>query len=429
MEDSTRIAEIENEIEAQALRAALDAEGIPHILRSFYDAAYDGIFQLQKGWGAVYAPPEYEAQVLAALDSIRQEQPAPPTVPRLFNACLLRPQDLDPSSPELAVAGVFNPGAIEHNGEVLLLARVAECAAEDRPGFTASPRLDLDTGQVIIDWFDNREVRKIDPRLIEVKESGAIRLTFLSHLRLFRSPDGKSFTPADVSFLPASETETYGVEDPRITKIGDTCYLTYVAVSPHGAATALAATQDFQTFQRLGIIFPPENKDVVLFPEPIDGEFVALHRPTPATPFGMPEMWLARSPDLLHWGKHEPVHTGATGWESGRIGAGAPPIKLDSGWLEIYHGNQKPPAGEGVGIYAAGALLLDLEHPGTIRKCSAEALFLPESDFECNGFVPDVLFPTAVIEREDTLLIYYGAADENTGVIECAKEDLLAALD
>ena len=103
-------------------------------------------------------------------------------------------------------------------------------------------------------------------------------------------------------FLPDSEMEEFGVEDPRITALGGRYYFTYVAVSRHGAATALASTTDFRQFERHGIIFCPENKDVVLFPEQVGGEFVALHRPNAATPFCRPEMWVARSPDLVRLG-------------------------------------------------------------------------------------------------------------------------------
>ena len=97
--------------------------------------------------------------------------------------------------------------------------------------------------------------------------------------------------------------EEFGLEDPRITQIGDRFYITYVAVSRHGPATALASTTDFKTIERHGIIFCTENKDVVLLPERIGGEYVAIHRPVGDMPFSRPEMWTARSPDLIHWGR------------------------------------------------------------------------------------------------------------------------------
>ena len=130
-------------------------------------------------------------------------------------------------------------------------------------------------------------------------------------------------------------------------------YITYVAVSRHGPATALASTTDFKTFERHGIIFCPENKDVVLLPERVDGKYVALHRPLGDMPFCRPEMWIARSPDLVHWGR-----TGIFLVEPaiGRMAASAPVLRrsrLPEGWLEIYHGNRRPEIVGEVGAIAA----------------------------------------------------------------------------
>ena len=160
--------------------------------------------------------------------------------------------------------------------------------------------------------------------------------------------------------------EEFGVEDPRITALDGRYYFTYVAVSRHGAATALASTTDFRDFERHGIIFCPENKDVVLFPEKVEGEFVALHRPNAATPFCRPEMWVARSPDLVRWGRHECLHGGDAEWETGRVGAGTPPVRVEGGWLEIYHGNRQPTRPGEVGRYSTGLLLLDHDNPARI---------------------------------------------------------------
>jgi predicted GH43/DUF377 family glycosyl hydrolase len=214
------------------------------------------------------------------------------------------------------------------------------------------------------------------------------------------------------------------MEDPRITKINNLFYITYVAVSRHGAATALASTQDFRSFQHHGIIFCPENKDVVLFPERIGGHQLALHRPTTAHVFCRPEIWLATSPDLLHWGRHQPILGAIGGWDRGRIGAGTPPIRTSEGWLTIYHGNDKGEGDSGIGRYGAGLLLLDLHEPWRIRR-AAGPILVAEMEYECQGFVPNVVFPTGIINQGETVLIYYGAADTSTGVVELRLSDLL----
>ena len=163
---------------------------------------------------------------------------------------------------------MFNPGAIATEDGVILLARVAEQAVERRTGFTGLPRWDPHSGKIWIDWEPNNEIAPVDIRVVRRKRDGLVRLTFISHLRVFHSRDGRSFKALEgQTFQPANEYEEFGVEDPRITRIGDTYYFTYVAVSRHGAATALASTRDFKEFKRHGIIFYPENKDVVLFPE------------------------------------------------------------------------------------------------------------------------------------------------------------------
>ena len=218
-----------------------------------------------------------------------------------------------------------------------------------------------------MEWVPDAELEPIDPRVVRRKADGLVRLTFLSHLRVVRCGDGRSVeSVTEVCFTPQSEWEEFGVEDARITPLDGRFWFTYVAVSRHGAATALASTTDFRTFDRHGIIFCPENKDVVLFPQRVGGAYAALHRPNGATPFTRPEMWLARSPDLTHWGRNEPLYGGSGAWETGRIGAGPPPIRTADGWLALYHGNRHPTRPGEVGAYAAGALLLDLENPARV---------------------------------------------------------------
>jgi predicted GH43/DUF377 family glycosyl hydrolase len=223
---------------------------------------------------------------------------------RLSNACICRPGDLRASRDDLEIIGTFNPGAIAIGDEVIVLVRVAERLRERRAGHTALPRWQSGAG-LNVDWIANEEFDLLDARVVRRKRDGLVRLTSVSHLRILRSCDGRSIDREGAArFEPQSEFEEFGIEDPRITRIGDTYWFTYVAVSRHGPATALASTKDFATFTRHGVIFPIENKDVVLFPETIDGEYVALHRPVGGTPFTQPEIWLARSSDMVHWGRH-----------------------------------------------------------------------------------------------------------------------------
>ncbi len=349
-------------------------------------------------------------------------------IERLFNACLITPDGIKPSDPGLEVVGVFNPGVAEHDGQVVIMARVAERPADKQSGWISSPRFDPDKG-LVVDRIEEADVICRDPRAFEHKDTGNVRLSFISHVRVFRSADGRSLdSNGYVPFSPATEMEEYGVEDPRITKIGETFYITYVAVSRHGACTALASTQDFESFTRHGVIFPSENKDVVLFPEKIAGSYAALHRPNPRYHFAPPEMWIAYSPDLEHWGRHAVLHTGTADWETGRIGGGAPPVRTPAGWLEIYHGNALTSADALVGEYVASALVMDPADPSKIIAYTDEPIMKPETHFEREGFLGGIVFPTGIIDRGDVVQVFYGAADTNTAVVEFSKDSLLDAL-
>jgi predicted GH43/DUF377 family glycosyl hydrolase len=230
--------------------------------------------------------------------------------------------------------------------------------------------------------------------------------------------------------LPAGRYEAFGVEDPRLTRIDDRCYFTYVAVSEYGVVTSLASTVDFKSFQRHGIIFCPDNKDVVLFPEKIDNQYVALHRPSTQGSFGIPEIWIARSLDLTHWGSHQRLLGAEVAWATAKIGGGTPPIRTNRGWLTLFHGHAKPDeSGTGrVGQYAAAALLLDLEQPERVIGFSPQPVMAAEQPFERTGFLPDIVFPTGLVRHEDRLLVYYGAADTATGVAQYSLSDLLASV-
>jgi predicted GH43/DUF377 family glycosyl hydrolase len=341
---------------------------------------------------------------------------------------MLQPKDVTPSHPDWEVIGVFNPGVVRHGGATIILARVAERPREQRPGWTPHPRWSPERGYVI-DWVENQHVVPVDPRVTRHVKTGLVRLTFISHLRVVYSHDGRTIDAnAGPLFLPADEMEEFGLEDPRITRLGDRFYITYVAVSRHGPATALASTTDFKTLERHGVVFCPENKDVVLLPAQVGGQYVAIHRPLGNMPFCRPEMWIATSSDLEHWGEHRYLFGGAGDWEDGRVGAGAPPIAVPGGWLEIYHGNRRPVAVGEVGAYCAGAMLLAKDDPGRILTVSREPLLEPECDFEKEGFVSNVVFPTAVVEEGERLLIYYGASDKYCAMVEVSRDEVLQSL-
>ena len=363
------------------------------------------------------------------------------TLPRLETIHLLRPDELPPSRDGFKVIGVFNPAAIaaptpSQPDRVALLVRVAETPIEEREGFLPSPRYTED-GAIVVDWFPREAVETHDPRLMVFKDTGFKRLTFTSHLRVCFASEGRTVDEIGPVVEPTSPFDplaSFGYEDPRLTFLDGAFYATVVGASEHGVVTQLLRTKDFTSFERLGTVFCRENKDVVLFPEKIGGEYLAIHRPTGRFEVTHPEMWLASSPDLAHWGKHRPLY-GSTGggdgssWDDGRVGGGVPPIETPRGWLKIYHASCKPKPGEPIGVYAAGALLLDRDNPLHVIAATREPFMVPEAGFERSGFVNAVVFPTGYTLRERELWLYYGAADTHVGLVRYELEALLNRLE
>jgi len=235
-----------------------------------------------------------------------------------------------------------------------------------------------------------------------------------SVLALARSEDGFHFEVADEPFMTPSQSEPYrtyeamGIEDPRITELEGWFYVMYTAVSQYGPLLALARTQDFQTVERIGLISKPENKDGALFPRKINGRYVRLDRPMSQ---GLGNIWISYSEDLIHWGDSQLLAGIRPGyWDCHRIGASAPPIETEQGWLEIYHGVKFTSSGP---LYRLGALLLDLENPSQVLGRSDIPVLAPREYYERVGDVNNVVFSCGAIYEEysGNLKVYYGAAD------------------
>ena len=218
------------------------------------------------------------------------------------NNPVVTPSDVKPSAEGYKVLGAFNPGATLYNDEVILLLRVAESVIQ-KDGFVSVPIAKNENGIFvpgIMDFKkDDPDVKLKDTRGVVYK--GKDFLSTMSHIRVARSKDGFNFKVDDKPFIfPGNDTEKYGVEDARVTKIEGQYYINYSAVSPDSWATALATTEDFINVNRKGLIFHPENKDVAIFSEKVNGLYYALHRPNNSG-FGKASIWYSESPDLLHW--------------------------------------------------------------------------------------------------------------------------------
>ncbi len=340
---------------------------------------------------------------------------------------LLTVKDVKPSREDFSVDGIFNCGATKYGDEYILLCRIAESVKCKDEGCVAIPVIVDKEGKsefeiIRLEKSKNPEYNFSDSRTITKgcdAYTQVVYLTSFSHLRLARSKDGVHFTVDEKPvIMPDPVSERWGMEDPRITCVDGIYYINYTAVSPNGAATALITTTDFHSFHREGLIFLPENKDVAIFPQKINGKYMAFNRPVPRS-IGNPDIWISESEDMVHWGRHQHFHgVSETGWENGRIGGGAPPFLTEKGWVKIYH------AADENHRYCLGAFLLDTQDPTKVIAKSAEPLLEPEADYETEGFFGNVVFTCGCIEENGVIHIYYGAADDKICCADITVSDL-----
>lgn len=279
---------------------------------------------------------------------------------------------------------VFNPAATIYNGKVLLLARV-----EDRRGFSHLTKAVSDDG--ISNWIIDEK-----PTL---------------------EPDPENYPE-----------EEWGIEDPRITymeEIGKYA-IVYTSFSRGGPLVSLALTEDFEKFERLGPIMPPEDKDAALFPRKINGKWLLIHRPIHANYGPEAHVWISKSDDLKYWGEHQILINARKGawWDSHKVGLNCPPLETPEGWLILYHGVKQTAAGA---IYRLGLALLDLENPCRVLRRSDEWVFGPSEPYEREGDVADVVFPCGWVLNKETgrIKVYYGAADTCVALATTTLDDLL----
>ncbi len=268
------------------------------------------------------------------------------------------------------VNSVFNPGVAEHDGEVVLLLRIEDLQGESHLTIA-------------------RSKNGVDNWKIETKPL------------IFPDPETEEY-----------QYEQYGCEDSRITYIPerDEYFITYTAYSAVGPGVAAATTKDFTSVEKLGLIFPPNNKDAALFPRRFNDKWFMLHRPVSGD---IEHIWITSSPDLHYWGEPKCLlpERGGPWWDSARVGAGAPPIETKDGWLLIYHGVKNTPSGA---IYRLGLALLDRGNP-TILRCRYPSWILaPQEPYERNGDVSNVVYTCGAIIRGDEIWMYYGGADTCT---------------
>lgn len=263
-------------------------------------------------------------------------------------------------------SAVMNAGAVEHDGDVVLLLRVE--------GYDGMSNIHVARSRNgVTDW-------QVDPRPLIRRGEKQWRY------------------------------EEWGCEDARVVYLPDeqAYYITYIAYSPSGVTAGLARTSDFQKIERVGLILSPGNRDVVLFSSKFGGKYAVLHRPDVC---GTENIWLAFSPDLLYWGEPHAVLPEGVGpaWNAVKVGSGPPPVETSAGWLLLYHGAKYY---AGSLVYRVGAVILDRECPYRVSAAISDSIFSSHEAYEISGLVPNTVFPTGMLLRGDELWVYYGAEVE-----------------
>jgi len=222
------------------------------------------------------------------------------------------------------------------------------------------------------------------------------------------SPNPIKFISEDSELLVSSESY-----DPRVCFIEDRYYITWCS-NYYGYTIAAAYTLPF-------------NRNGVLFPRKINGNFVMLSRPSDSghTPFG--DIFVSHSPDMKYWGMHRHMMSPkpeTVNWENTKIGGGPVPIETTEGWLMFYHGVINTCNGF---TYSMGAALLDIDEPWKVLYRTKPYLLSPKTYIERVGNTPNVVFPCAALYDEPTgrIAIYYGCADTVTGLAFCEIDELL----
>lgn len=214
--------------------------------------------------------------------------------------------------------------------------------------------------------------------------------------------------------------------DPRLVKIDHTYYVVWCTSFAGQPTLGIGKTKDFKEFIRLENAFVPFNRNGVLFPRKINGNYLLLNRPSDSghTPFG--DIYISESPDLTYWGRHRRVMAkgGSGWWQDKKIGAGPIPIETSEGWLLFYHGVSAPCNGF---VYSIGAAILDIDCPYKVLYRTRDYILTPEMSYETTGFVPNVAFPCATLHDAATgrIAVYYGAADTYVAVAYAQVEELV----
>jgi predicted GH43/DUF377 family glycosyl hydrolase len=361
-----------------------------------------------------------------------------------FDELVFSPLDVDLSKGPLAgridaetyCLGAFNPGMTRlPNGNLLMMVRIAEALKTPIVDqkihslrWVPSDDTAADAGRYCLDPWPLEMVDTADPRKFMMRGGGwkVMALTSLSWL-LPVELDAEGRSVVDVHYrdaiAPRASYQCYGVEDARISRIGNRWLMTTCSVSPERHSTTLYSSNDARDWLLEGIVLDHQNKDMLIFEDRIGANYWAQTRPLGDLYFAYPpgSEWragpsinLATSPDALHWKPHEKpgIRPHAATLATARMGGGAPPVLTDRGWLSLWHGVE--PYGV-VGIYRTYWSLLDARDPSVTVATSDTPLLQPAphltDPIKDLMYLDNVVFTTGIADAGDHFIVASGEAD------------------
>lgn len=261
-----------------------------------------------------------------------------------------------------------------------------------------------------------------------------------TNIGLAFSDDGIKWNTYEKPVFRLHDDEINRVYDPRLTVIDDEVYICFATDTKHGIRGGIGkVSEDYKSVEVISLSVP-DNRNMALFPEKINGKFVRVERPMPVygryyNVNGTFDVWMSDSPDLVYWGNSKLVLACEdVPFCNDKIGPGAPPIKTDKGWLTIFH---SVILDKSIGKngwedswqkkYYVGIMLLDKDDPSKVIGMSKEPLLVPELEFEVTGgFRNEALFPCAMIlDDNDEVKIYYSAGDMYVCLATANVNDLI----
>lgn len=370
-----------------------------------------------------------------------------------FDRLVFTPDDIDLSRSPLAgridaetyVLGAFNPGLARlANGNLLMMVRVAEALKKPiHGGHVHAIRWD-DSGYMLDAWPTDL-VDTSDPRkfLVHGGPWRVMALTSLSWLLPVElDPDGRRVEAVhyDRAVAPTAPYQCYGVEDARISRVGDRYLMTSCSVSPERHCTTLYTSDDALDWRLEGIVLDHQNKDMLIFEGLVGGDYWAQTRPLGDLYFAYPpgSEWragpsinLARSPDAIHWRPHDRpgIRPHADTVATARMGGGTPPVLAEvrgqRGWLTLWHGVE--PSGV-VGVYRTYWSLLDPDDPSVTLATEHKPLLEPApaltEPLKDRMYLDNVVFTTGIADGGDHWVVASGEADLACRITHVPKDAL-----